>query len=104
MNHAGKIPVNGSLHILQGPSTYSYADTDIGKSYALDLTDKNMTIIDAWNQATRDAFYYDSAVIGSQTLKNGAAYWPACHGDSLSQYSSPDPDDGLQYSQVQIFP
>ena len=104
MNNSGLIPVNDNLHLLIAPSTDGYAMQGFGYDYAHNLTANNQTIVDSFNNASHDEYTLDSMYLSGLTLKNAVSYWPACFGDKLSLYSEPDPTDGLQYQQTQVFP
>jgi hypothetical protein len=101
MNGVGKIPVNENLHLLLGPSTYTYAWSEFGKSYAHDLNEGNQTIYEAFLSA---GSYYAHLNGSANTIKFAVSYWPNCLNDKLSSYQDPDPQDGLQYKEVEIYP
>lgn len=101
MNNAGKIPVNENLHLLLAPSTTSYAWLGFGKSYAHDLTEGNETIQSAFS----DAGTYWAHLNGAPfTIKFAVSGWLNCLNDKLSLYYDPDPSDGLQYQETQVYP
>jgi hypothetical protein len=101
MNGVGKIPVNENLHLLLGPSTYTYAWSEFGKSYAHDLNEGNQTIYETFLSA---GSYYAHLNGSANTIKFAVSYWPNCLNDKLSSYQDPDPQDGLQYKEVEIYP
>ncbi len=103
MNNAGKIPVNDNLHLLQGFSTTSYAFQGMGYDYVRNMTKNNQSIVDAFNAAVREEATINSINVPI-TLKNAVSYWPNCLGDKLTSYSDPDPLDGLNYQETQVFP
>ncbi|MCX6891856.1 MAG: DUF6345 domain-containing protein [Verrucomicrobia bacterium] len=103
MNDAGLIPVNEKLHLLIGPSTDSIAIPGIGYEYAHNLTAKNQTIVDAFNNALETELFLNRLFV-TNTIKAAVSFWPACINDKLSDAHDPDPLNGLQYQETQVFP
>ncbi len=102
MNSNFKIPVNENLHLLLGPSSFTYAFDGFGKHYAENLVYYTNSIINAFNNAAiYEANYHSSHVTNSIT--HAVSGWPACFNDSLLYYSDPDSEDGLSYQQYSIF-
>lgn len=101
MNAAGKIPVNENLHLLLGPSTYARAWPEFGQTYAHTLNEGNNTIYQAFNIAGSSLAhtYGDTNVV-----KFAISYWPNCFDDRFVNYHDPDPGDGLQYRETEIYP
>ena len=62
-----------------------------------------MQIVQAWNDAGRFTYSYQNRGI-TNTVNFAFTGWPACEGDTLSSYSSPDPEDGLDYQENQVYP
>jgi hypothetical protein len=103
MNNAGKIPVNANLHLLQGPSTDSWAMQGFGYEYAHNLTKLGQTVVNAYNNAMRTELTGNPWVTG--TVKMAVSYWPNCLNDKLSDVSNdPDTSVGLSYQQTQVYP
>jgi Family of unknown function (DUF6345)/Bacterial Ig domain/FlgD Ig-like domain len=102
MNAAGKIPVNENLHLLLGPSSYTYAFDGLGKHYAENLTIFTNTVVDAFNQAGIYEANYHSRWV-TNNITHAVSGWPACFNDSLLFYNDPDPEDGLMYKQYTIY-
>lgn len=103
MNDAGLIPVNENLHLLIGPSTDSVAVQGVGYEYAHNLTTKNQSIVDAFNNAMETELAANGLFV-TGTIKMAVSYWPSCLNDKLSASTDPDTSDGLQYQETQVFP
>lgn len=102
MNNAGKIPVNENLHLLLGPSSFTYACSRFGDLYAHFLTESKEEIVTAFNHAGQAEADFNQRYL-TNSITFAVSGWQACLHDKLTASQDPDPNNGLQYQQTTIF-
>jgi Family of unknown function (DUF6345)/FlgD Ig-like domain/Bacterial Ig domain len=96
-----RLPINDSLHLLNGVQGVFPGAPSIGTLYATNLLSGTMTIPQAWANAGKSA--YAGLTLPSPVIFVTAG-WPACMSDQLMNYSSPDTQDTIQYQPTQVYP
>lgn len=102
MKSHSKLPINGNLHLLLGGSTITYAASDLGQNYAINLAVLQQTIINAWYNAGTYTYSYQNGTNMIKPVKFAYAGWSTCIYDQMTAYQ--DPGGSITYGQQQVYP
>ncbi|HEY1718434.1 MAG TPA: DUF6345 domain-containing protein, partial [Verrucomicrobiae bacterium] len=100
MKNNSRLPINDNLHLLNGVNGAFYGVPTVGTYYATNLLG-GVSIKQSWINAGQQAYAHYSLANSVNFVTVG---WPDCQNDTLTSYSSPDSDDGLQSTTIKVSP
>jgi hypothetical protein len=107
MLNNSRLPINENLHLLLGSSTVCYAAQNMGNHYGHRLAGgyfwRMENVEDAWFDAGRRAYQLFRLFGVNDAVTFAVVGWPACFNDTVLLYSDPDPQNGLQRTEREVY-